>query len=379
MKQLIKFVFLLAAFLLLPLAGFHAEAATSTLNDLRWTSRNDGNPPFVRIAMDLSKAVNAEAAIDKGGTNFEVVLHNTKKGSAVQGQYNMDPRAVKFATVSQQGSDTYLDVALSKPQKIKNIRVFALKPNAKQKKPQRLVVDIPIQGAHQTWTKDKAAAYKASRQTSYAKAPAVKNYSVTAADRKALSGKIICIDPGHGGSDVGAVGRINGKSVYEKDITLSIALPLRDMLTSAGAKVIMTRATDKDVYAAWDDAVTELQARCDVANKAGADAFVSIHIDSFSNPSVDGTTAYYYPKNSNDLLLAQMLHQACMDSLSIPDRGVRSNDFYVNVHTSMPSVLMEMGFITNYDRVRMLTSSWAPKSIARSLFEGLVHYFQQVG
>jgi N-acetylmuramoyl-L-alanine amidase len=378
MKQLIRFVFMLMAFLLIPIAGFQAQAATSTLNQLRWTSRNDGNPPFVRIAMDLSKAVNAEAAIDKGGTNFEVVLHNTKKGSAVQGQYNMDPRAIKFATVSQQGSDTYLDVALSKPQKIKNIRVFALKPDAKQKKPQRLVVDIPIQGARQTVTKASMKA-KSQSQTSYAKAPAIQNYSVTEADRKALSGKIICIDPGHGGSDVGAVGHINGSSIYEKNITLSIALPLRDMLTSAGAKVIMTRSTDKDVYAAWDDAVTELQARCDVANKAGADAFVSIHIDSFSNPSVDGTTAYYYPKNSKDLLLAQMLHQACLESLSIPDRGVRSNDFYVNVHTDMPSVLMEMGFITNYDRVRMLTSSWAPKSIARCLFEGLVHYFQQVG
>lgn len=70
------------------------------------------------------------------------------------------------------------------------------------------------------------------------------------------------------------------------------------MLTSAGAKVVMTRSTDKDVYGPWADDDPELQARCDVGNQANADVFVSIHIDSFSNSSVDGTTAYYYPKTA---------------------------------------------------------------------------------
>ena len=156
---------------------------------------------------------------------------------------------------------------------------------------------------------------------------------------------------------------------------VSIALPLRDILTSAGAKVVMTRSTDKDVYGPWADDDPELQARCDVGNQANADVFVSIHIDSFSNGSVDGTTAYYYPKTAKDLMLAQMLHQSTMNLLSIPDRGVRSGHLYVNVNTKMPSVLMEMGYISNAHRVQMLTSSWGPKSIAKSLFKGLVDYF----
>ena len=177
---------------------------------------------------------------------------------------------------------------------------------------------------------------------------------------------------------MGAIGHIGGKDVYEKDITLSIALPLRDMLQSAGAKVVMTRSADKDVYGPWANATPELQARCDVANEAHADAFVSIHIDSFANGSIDGTTAYYTAKSSRDLLLAQMMHQATQDSLAIPDRGVKSNDFYVNEHTAMPSVLMEMGFITNSHRAKMLTSKWAPKSIAQSLFNGLVNYFAAI-
>lgn len=371
-KKLIRLFLILAAILMLPSAS-GALAKDAQVTALRWTSRNDGNPPFVRIAMDLSKAVHAEAAIDDAGKNFEVVLKKTSMGS-VASQYDMDPRAIDFATLSEKDGDTYLDVALSKPQKIDDIRVFALRPDAKMKKPHRLVVDIPVIGAKQTYTKKASSAASSSPASSYKK----QSYKVSSDAKSVLKGKIICIDPGHGGTDVGAIGHIGGKDVYEKNITLSIALPLRDMLTSAGAKVVMTRDTDKDVYGPWADADPELQARCDIANEAHADAFVSIHIDSFSNSSVDGTTAYYNAKSSKDLLLAQMMHQATMNSLSIPDRGVKSNDFYVNVYTTMPSVLMEMGFITNDHRVKMLTSSWGPRGIAQSLFNGLVNYFAAI-
>lgn len=371
-KKLIRLFLILAAILMLPSAS-GALAKDAQVTALRWTSRNDGNPPFVRIAMDLSKAVHAEAAIDDAGKNFEVVLKKTSMGN-VSSQYDMDPRAIDFATLSEKDGDTYLDVALTKPQKIDDIRVFALRPDAKMKKPHRLVVDIPVIGAKQTYTKKASSAASSSPASSYKK----QSYNVSSDAKSVLKGKIICIDPGHGGTDVGAIGHIGGKDVYEKNITLSIALPLRDMLTSAGAKVVMTRDTDKDVYGPWADADPELQARCDIANEAHADAFVSIHIDSFSNSSVDGTTAYYNAKSSKDLLLAQMMHQATMNSLSIPDRGVKSNDFYVNVYTTMPSVLMEMGFITNDHRVKMLTSSWGPRGIAQSLFNGLVNYFAAI-
>ena len=377
MEKIFRLVIAFFILLLLPL-GSSAMAANAEITDFRWTSRNDGDPPFVRIAMDLSKAVHAEAALDDKGKNFEVILKNTSMGKA-EAQYEMDPRAIDFATVSEKDGDTYLDVALTKEQKIGDIRVFALRPDAKLKKPHRLVIDIPVIGAHQTYKKKDSA--KDSRKTyvpSSQKAPEIKKYKVPSDARNILKGKIICIDPGLGGSDVGAIGHVGKKDIYEKDITLSIAIPLRDMLTSAGAKVVMTRDVDKDVYGPWSDAVLELQARCDIANEAHADAFVSIHIDSFANSSVDGTTAYYNAKSSKDLLLAQMMHQATQNSLAIPDRGVRSNDFYVNVHTTMPSVLMEMGFITNSHRAKMLTSKWAPKSIAQSLFNGLVNYFAAV-
>ena len=340
-----------------------ASAAPASITNFRWTARNDGDPPFVRIAMDLSHAVKAEAAIDEEGKNFQLILRDTAKGSALH-QYEMD-----------------------KPQKMENIRVFALRPDAKAGKPHRLVVDIPIIGAKKSYYKSvdkaekrnaaKAAKEEITSSTPAAPAPPIKDVPVSAEARQALKGKIICLDPGHGGTDVGAIGHLNNKEIYEKDITLPIALNLRDLLASAGAKVVMTRTTDRDVYGLYASDTAELQARCDIANEAHAHVFVSIHIDSISNPQIDGLTAYYYVGSDKSLLLAHMLHQATLNSLSIPDRGVRANNFYVTAHTTMPSVLMEMGYISNEHRLKMLTSKWAPKSIAKSLFNGLVDYFAQ--
>lgn len=360
MKKIFLFLWAVLAMFLIPAGTLPTGAAEVT--DFRWTVRNDRNPPFIRMVLDLSQSVKASAALDKNGQNLEVVLKNSVEGEKIKEQYNMYKQNVDFATFAKDDSDLRLDVALNTPMRMKDIKIFPLKQDKKADKPHRLVIDIPQTSA--------ASGSAASSKTIY---------NATKNEKDLLRGKIICIDPGHGGTDVGAIGRLDGNDVYEKDINFSIAKPLRDMLQSAGAKVIMTRDSDVDVAGPYADDVAELQARCDVANKAGADAFVSIHIDSFSNSSIDGTTAYYYPKNGNDLLLAQALHNAVISRLSIPDRGVRSNDLYVNVHTNMPSTLVEMGFISNTHRLKMLTSSWGPKSIAQAIYKGLADYFRQAG
>lgn len=90
-------IFFVSLFLL---AVHPASAAPASITNFRWTARNDGDPPFVRIAMDLSHAVKAEAAIDEEGKNFQLILRDTAKGSALH-QYEMDERAIDFATVSE--------------------------------------------------------------------------------------------------------------------------------------------------------------------------------------------------------------------------------------------------------------------------------------
>lgn len=362
MKAIFRFLTALAALLFLPLLA--AEAGAAEVTALRTAARTDGNPPFVRIVLDLSASVKAVASLDKSGDTLTVTLKDTEAASSAAKTWSVDAQNVDDVTLKNDGGDARLTVDLKNETAMSDIKVFALKANGDL--PQRLVVDIPSVSSAKS-----SGSVKGSSS-------GVKGSSALASDKKILKGKVICIDPGHGGSDVGAIGTLKGKSIYEKDITLSIAGPLRDMLRDAGAKVVMTRSTDKDVARAYAGDAEELQARCDVANKAKADIFVSIHIDSFSNASVDGTTAYYYPKTGRDLLLARALHQSMMVNLAIPDRGVRSNDLYVNMHTDMPACLMEMGFISNTHRLSMLTSSWGPKRIAESMYQGILDYFKQI-
>lgn len=89
MKNLFKLLIPLLVLLLIPF-GSTSLAKDAQLTDFRWTSRNDGNPPFVRIVMDLSKAVHAEAAMDDSGKNLEVILRNTSKGGTASQFDNMD-------------------------------------------------------------------------------------------------------------------------------------------------------------------------------------------------------------------------------------------------------------------------------------------------
>ncbi len=344
-----------------------AEAATVT--GVSWAARTDADIPFVRIVLELSAPVKADLSVSKDGKNLYVSLPDSAIASSVDHSYTIGKQNAETFTLSASEGDVKTCVRLTRALPSNEIKAFLVKPDAKAGRPDRLVIDIPSR------SQDTSSSVSVSSESSESQTPADTANSYA---EKILKNKIICIDPGHGGADIGAIGTLNGEKIYEKDINMAIAKPLRDLLKAAGAKVIMTHETDKDVYAPYADDAKELQARCDIANKAGADAFISIHIDSFANTAIDGTTVYYHPKNAKDLLLAQRIHYAIINNLAIPDRGVRANDLYVNVHTKMPSVLVEMGFISNTHRLKMLTSSWGAKSIANSLYEGLLDYFAQI-
>lgn len=183
-----------------------------------------------------------------------------------------------------------------------------------------------------------------------------------------IAGKTIVVDAGHGGSDVGAIGK-NG--LLEKDVTLKVALLLEDYLTEAGANVLMTRRKDVDVARPNATDAEELQARVDVANNSDADLFLSIHIDSFVSPDAHGTTVYIY----NDAKLGKCLHDELMNRLDRNDRGVKFANFYVLRHTAMPASLIELMFISNPEEEKLLGEHDTHVQAARALFEGLRIYF----
>ena len=147
-----------------------------------------------------------------------------------------------------------------------------------------------------------------------------------------LSGKIITLDAGHGGSDPGAIGSDGTK---EKNITLAITKAVKELLEKKGAKVYMTRTTDVDVYGPNASDADELQARVNVGEKYNSDLFVSLHINSSVNKNVGGFSTYYYPKTSNDLRIAKSIQDQLTANFGVDDLGVRQANFYVIKRISM--------------------------------------------
>lgn len=188
-----------------------------------------------------------------------------------------------------------------------------------------------------------------------------------------IKGKNITIDPGHGGSDPGAIG-LNGTK--EKDSTIRIARFLKQYLEEQGAKVTMTRETDVDVSSPGATDSEELQARVDVSTKSHADMFISIHHNANNNRSVAGLATYYYPKTNNDYKLAKAVQDHMLDSVDIPDFGVRQANFYVVKRSFIPAILTEIGFISNPEEEKLLNSVWFQKKIAQGICDGIVEYFK---
>jgi N-acetylmuramoyl-L-alanine amidase len=218
---------------------------------------------------------------------------------------------------------------------------------------------------------------------------------------RAKSFKTIVIDPGHGGRDPGARGQ---RGTEEKDITLKVALKLRDLLSKQpGVRVLMTRERDEFV---------ELEDRARFANGQEADLFVSIHVNSHPQRSVKGIEIYHFgeakdqralevaarengtplnstgvgweylvadlltaKKNEASLELAWTAKEAMVTNLndhySLVDHGVKTAPFYVLRFTSMPSILAEVAYISNSAEEDLLRTTRFTTRVAESLMEGV--------
>jgi N-acetylmuramoyl-L-alanine amidase len=182
--------------------------------------------------------------------------------------------------------------------------------------------------------------------------------------------RLIVIDPGHGGSDRGTV---HG-GVSEADLTLDMAKRLRDLLVARGWQVKLTHDTDVDVYAPDDSAHQELQARVDVANRAGARLFVSIHVNAFINSGPYGTTTYI--SKPDDVALAQVVERQ-LSSDGTKDDGIVKSHLYVTLHTKMPAVLVETAFLSNPSDYALLTSAAWRQKVVQEIADGIAQYAQE--
>ena len=172
----------------------------------------------------------------------------------------------------------------------------------------------------------------------------------------------IAIDPGHGGSDAGAVGP---SGIREKDITLKVGLKVRDLLESYGYTVVMTRTTDTFV---------SLQERCDIANNSNADLFVSIHNNSFGDPSANGTETFSYFSYDEGGQVARSIQSKLVSALGLRNRGTKTADFYVLRNTKMPAALTELAFISNPTEEALLNTEDFQNKAAKAIVDGIIGY-----
>jgi N-acetylmuramoyl-L-alanine amidase len=190
----------------------------------------------------------------------------------------------------------------------------------------------------------------------------------------ALSDKLIVVDAGHGGTATGASGHGPEGTVYEKTITLAIAMRLRALLEQCGARVVVTRDSDVDV---------PLYDRPKLANTIGADLFISIHNDSTPRlNSASGTTTYYHSTDPSSRALAVCVQDAVRSVTGLPSKGALSDTVLyasglaVLRNSTMPAVLCEVAYINNNgDRSKLINAAFQDR-VARAMCDGLKSYVE---
>lgn len=182
-------------------------------------------------------------------------------------------------------------------------------------------------------------------------------------DRKkgTLDGLTIVLDPGHGGNDGGTVG---ARKTLEKDLTLQTAETLSHHLRSAGADVVLTRQSDTYV---------DLRKRVSTAHQVAADAFISLHYDATDDSSVSGFTSYYLHEFQEPL--AEAINSGLASKIELRNRGVQAGNYLVLRENKQPAVLIELGYLSNFNDERIVTATKFQEQAALGLYTGIVNYF----
>lgn len=351
MRRLTTIIFLLMCFLISASVG--AEAKSDEPSELQYIKAYDvheNGHQFFRLEIALKSeepeyevkllsSISQTMVIDFDNTIPGKVGRRAGKDDV---EYELPVESILIKEVER--GHTRLQIAFNKTIDDRGYRVRVEKANRDQKLPTRLIVDIDD--------------YVFVDENVFANVG---------------SGAIV-IDPGHGGSDTGAIGS-NG--VREKDVSLGVAMKVKRILEEQGDPVVMTRTTDRDVYSPSATNAQELQAR---VNKAPRDAaiFISIHCNAFSSPSTNGMETYYYTNSGMGRRLAKLINEELEKYGGLFNRGVKPANFYVLKHSKMPATLLELGFVTNPREEELLADDEYQELLATAIVTGVNRYFGRV-
>ncbi|WP_168714362.1 N-acetylmuramoyl-L-alanine amidase CwlD [Niallia nealsonii] len=192
-----------------------------------------------------------------------------------------------------------------------------------------------------------------------------------------LTGKIIVIDPGHGGPDGGA----GDKDVLEKDVALNVSLKIRDYLQEQGALVIMTREEDKDLASEntrgyRNRKVEDLKERLNIINKSDADFFLSVHLNAIPSSKWSGAQTFYAPHIKENEVAAKFIQDELIENLENTTRKAKPlGSVYILKYAEKPGALVEIGFLSNRtEKLNLMDESYQNK-VAASVYKGINRYF----
>lgn len=178
--------------------------------------------------------------------------------------------------------------------------------------------------------------------------------------------KVIVVDAGHGGTDIGTY--TTDMQYFEKDFNLSVLLYLKEMLDSEAIKVYYTRSADDKVY---------LNPRVNLANDLKADLFVSIHCNGNKDASAFGVEALYNEKAPQKGMSSKALSEICLNELEkatgLRNRGLKPrSDIYIIRNAKVPVTLLELGFVTNQSDLRYLLDEENRQKLAKGVYNGIM-------
>lgn len=180
------------------------------------------------------------------------------------------------------------------------------------------------------------------------------------ADLSGEENHMVVLDAGHGGEDGGTV----EQAATEKEINLAVVLKLKELLEEQGIRVVLTR--DKDIF-------MKLEERVQIANGEKADLFISIHCNYYEkDSSIYGLECYYCKSGEEGKHYAERIMETIEESKNIVSRNVKPADYYILKNTTVPAVLVEIGYLSNYNERNQLMSEEYQEKLAGELVKGIV-------
>lgn len=181
----------------------------------------------------------------------------------------------------------------------------------------------------------------------------------------------IFIDQGHNPNNPNAGAEANG--VREQDVNYIVGKELEQLLLDNGNFAVQVSRPTPETQLGTSNA-SSLRARVQAANEWGADYFISLHCNANENPSASGSEAYVYRRAGEAYVLAQHILEGLHETTGLANRGVMINpNLYVLRETTMPAVLVEMGFLTNPSDAQLLVDH--PDWFAQGIYQGILSYF----